>query len=155
MSLIDTEFAEAASNWNLKALYDDLASAKNKHLTPKEKVHLRGLLCGHSPSEIAEKLQKSPNGVETDLSASIYKYVKSLVDKGEEKVDSWRSIVSWLEEAGYKTLPSADLSLSNLVPEKCIIYVTTINVCKEQIVFQINLQIPTASKKSLDQDNLD
>jgi len=41
-----------------------LASAKGKNLTPIEKRHLRGLLCGCSPSEIAKKLNKSVKGLE-------------------------------------------------------------------------------------------
>ncbi len=47
-------FSQVAKYWDLETLYKDLASAKGKHLTPVEKLHLRGLLCGYSPSEIAE-----------------------------------------------------------------------------------------------------
>ena len=42
-------FSEAALYWDLETLYKDLASAKGKHLTPTEKLHLRGLLCEYSP----------------------------------------------------------------------------------------------------------
>ena len=53
MARTDEEFSQAAQDWDLETLYADLASAKGKRLTPTEKLHLRGLLCGHSPVEIA------------------------------------------------------------------------------------------------------
>lgn len=59
MVKIDEQFNYAALQWDLEALYTDLASAKGKRLTPMEKLHLRGLLCGYSPAEIAEKLRKT------------------------------------------------------------------------------------------------
>jgi hypothetical protein len=48
-----------------------------------------------------EKLAKKLNDVEVDLSNTIYQYVKGLV-KSEEKLENWRNICGWLEEAGYK-----------------------------------------------------
>jgi DNA-binding NarL/FixJ family response regulator len=72
-------FAEAATNWDLQKLYKDLAVAKGEFaphkrggLTETEKKHLRGLLCGYSPAEMAEKLHKSARGVESDLCSTIY-----------------------------------------------------------------------------------
>jgi DNA-binding CsgD family transcriptional regulator len=97
-------FTDATVEWDLEVLCADLASAKGKHLTPVEKIHLQGLLLGHSPLEIAEKLGKSVNGVESDLSATIYRYVKSLLEKPDEKIGNWRNIADWLAEAGYSRL---------------------------------------------------
>jgi len=54
MASVEERFAQAANYWDLETLYTDIASAKGKCLTPIEKLHLRGLLCGYSPSEIAE-----------------------------------------------------------------------------------------------------
>ena len=98
-------FNEASSLWDLQTLYTDIGMAKNKPLTPMEKTHLRALLCGFSPSEIADRLGKSVKGVEVDLSNTLYQYIKQLVGKAEEKVDNWRNICEWLEEAGYKSEP--------------------------------------------------
>jgi hypothetical protein len=97
------KFKQAENEWDLENLYADLASEKGRNLTPMEKLHLRGLLCGFSPTEIAEKLEKKINGVEVDLSTTIYQYVKNLVKKSEEKLDNWRDICSLLDEAGYKS----------------------------------------------------
>ena len=51
------QFKLAENEWDLENLYEDLGSAKGKNLTPMEKSHLRGLLCGFSPAEIAEKFR--------------------------------------------------------------------------------------------------
>ncbi|MBD3563405.1 helix-turn-helix domain-containing protein, partial [Planktothrix sp. FACHB-1355] len=61
------QFTEAANHWDLETLYTDLASAKGKRLTSVEKLHLRGLLCGYSPAEIAQILHKSIKGVESEV----------------------------------------------------------------------------------------
>ncbi|MBD2344854.1 helix-turn-helix domain-containing protein [Anabaena subtropica] len=154
MTATDEHFGEAASEWDLETLYTDLASAKGKRLTPVEKLHLRGLLCGHSPAEIAEKLSKNGKGVETDLCATVYKYVKGLVDKSNGKVENWRNISEWLEEAGYKSLSSAKVQGLELLPEKSIVNITNINIEKNQIVFLINLRIPTQLSSDLPTENL-
>jgi hypothetical protein len=44
-----------------------------------EAVHLRGLLCGYGPAQIADILHKSTHGVESDLSAKVYSRVKGLL----------------------------------------------------------------------------
>jgi hypothetical protein len=36
-------------------------------LSPVERLYLRGLLCGHSPADMADKLYKSLNGIEASL----------------------------------------------------------------------------------------
>lgn len=152
MASTDEQFLQAANYWDLETLYGDLASAKGKRLTPVEKRHLRGLLCGFSPVEIAEKLGKNSKGVETDLCATIYRYVKSLLDKCDEKIENWRNIGEWLDDAGYKNqsvkVPGFDLS-----PEKTIVNVTNINIEKNHIVFFINLRIPTSQASDAEQQD--
>ncbi len=138
-------FMQAASNWDLETLYSDLSSVKGKRLTPVEKRHLRGLLCGFSPAEMAEKLGKNGKGVETDLCATVYRYVKSLLDKSDEKLENWRNISEWLDDAGYKNnviqVPGLDLS-----PDKAVVNVTNINIENNQIVFLISMKIPTSQE---------
>ncbi len=141
MKSTNEQFAQAAQHWDLETLYTDLASAKGKRLTPVEKLHLRGLLCGCSPTKIADTLGKNSKGVETDLCATIYKYVKSLVDKSGEKIENWRDIAEWLDDAGYQTqlptkLPVSDGSLGNNV-----VNITNISFDNNQIKIGVNLQI--------------
>jgi len=102
-------FAEAATNWDLQKLYKDLAVAKREFaphqkrgLTDTEKKHLRGLLCGYSPAEMAEKLYKKSRGVEADLCSTIYRYVEQLTKKPLNTLKNWRGIPEWLEKTGYK-----------------------------------------------------
>ena len=140
---MDGHFSQAKAEWGLELLYADLASAKGKHLTPVEKIHLQGLLCGYSPVEIADKLGKAACGVETDLSASIYRYVKSLLGKPDEKISNWRNIAEWLEEAGYKSTPNTNLKVEDLEIDKTIVQVTNIHIERNQIVFRVNLRVPT------------
>lgn len=135
-------FSEATCHWDLQTLYSDLTFAKGKPLTPVEKVHLQGLLSGHSPSEIAEKLNKTANGVETDLCATVYRYVKNLLDKTNERIDNWRNISQWLEDAGYKN-KSAQVPINELLPDKSVVNISNVSVEHNQVVIVINLRIPT------------
>jgi len=157
MAFTDEQFADAANHWDLETLYSDLASIKGKRLTPVEKLHLRGLLCGYSPSEIAEKLGKIVKGVETDLSASIYRYVKNLLDKCNEKIENWRNITEWLEEAGYKTpnRPSTKLSFMDGLPENSVVNITNITFENNQIKIGVNLQIAVPLPSDIPIDKLD
>ena len=121
MASTEERFVQATNYWDLETLYTDIASAKGKRLTPVEKLHLRGLLCGYSPAEIAERLNKNVKGVEVDLSNTLYKYIKSLVDKSDEKVENWINITEWLEEAGYKSQPSIESEIGDGVSVKLLV----------------------------------
>jgi hypothetical protein len=108
-----------------------------------EKLHLRGLLCGFSPTEIAEQLGKNVKGVKTDLCVTLYRYVKSLVDKLDARIESWREVTEWLEEAGYKLQTPPQIPLDSLLTEKSIINISNIHIDKNQLVVAFNLKIPT------------
>jgi len=102
-------FAAAEISWDLERLYTDLGKAKGKFLTSKEKLYLRGLLCGYGPAEIAKKCHKSAGGLKVNLSKTLYQYVKVLVNKEHDKIENWTNIREWLEEIGYNK-PSTGLS---------------------------------------------
>jgi hypothetical protein len=141
----DQLFSQAAKDWDLDTLYADLASAKGKRLTPIEKLHLRGLLCGHSPAEIAERLNKSVKGVEVNFCNTIYQYVKNLAGKGSEKVENWRNICEWLEEAGYKAESSLQSQSSDCSSVQFLINKANIIIDKNQIIVDINIRIVAPS----------
>ncbi len=141
MPSTNEQFSQAANDWDLETLYADLSSAKGKRLTPTEKLHLRGLLCGYSPAEIAEKLHKSVKGVESEMCTTLYPHVKSLVGKSHEKMDNWRNITEWLEVAGYKTQSSAESLLKNCVPVDIIGKIAHISIKKNRITIEIDLQL--------------
>ena len=138
MASSNDRFPEAARDWDLETLYTDLASAKGKRLTPTEKQHLRGLLCGHSPTEIAE-----------NFCNTLYHYVKSLVGKADEKVENWRKICEWLEDAGYKTLSSPEPESGDCLPIKFFIKKANIILDKNQIIVDINLRIVASSTSEI------
>jgi hypothetical protein len=143
------QFDQAENYWDLENLYIDLASAKGKNLTPIEKRHLRGLLCRCSPSEIAEKLNKSLKGLEVDLSNTIYSYVKILINRGDEKVENWRNICQWLDDSGYKSKSVENPSKSNhpiQVNAKVHIENITIDENNNNIEIGILIQLPFTTK---------
>jgi hypothetical protein len=158
MKATDSYFQEAQKEWDLMTLYADLASAKGKRLTPMEKLHLRGLLCGCSPAEIAETLGKDPNGVETDLSASIYRYVKALVGKKNLKLGNWRDICEFLAEEGYKYECFNDHDNNYNISDKNLLNITNIRFENNEIKIGVHLQIsvPLATALSIQGlENLD
>lgn len=135
------QFTQAGNHWDLETLYTDIASAKGKRLTPVEKLHLRGLLCGYSPAEVADKLHKSVKGVESEMCTTLYPHIKSLVGKGSEKVENWRNITEWLEEAGYKTKLLAESQFNNCVPVDIMGKIAHISIKKNRITIEIDLQL--------------
>ncbi len=139
MATIDDRFARAAREWDLETLYADLASAKGKRLTPVEKLHLRGLLCGYSPAEIAERLGKSVKGVEVECCNTVYQYVKNLVGKSNEKMENWRNICEWLQNEGYKTESSPQEQAGNCIPVDIVGKIANISIKKNKITIEIDL----------------
>lgn len=102
LSQPEETFARAEALWDTSRLYADLASAKREKLTPTEKEHLRGLLLGLGPKEIAKELCKGVGGVRVAL-CSLYRYLEALRDLPEGKINS-RTVIHILEEAGYKLM---------------------------------------------------
>lgn len=154
MQPINSYFKEAETKWDLKNLYIDLASAKGRRLTPMEKLHLRGLLCGYSPAEIAKILQKNPNGVETDLSATVYKYVKVLCEKTNCKIGNWRDICEWLDSAGYQCEVETEFNNSNF-SDKNLLNVTNVRFENNEIKIGVQLQITIPCPSDLYIQDLD
>lgn len=103
-------FEQAAAQWNLAQLYEDLAKAKAElmphkqyGLTDAEQTRLRGLLLGLSPAEIAQQQVIAVRTVEVALSQGLYRYVECLVGRDRNSLESWRDVATWLEAAGYRT----------------------------------------------------
>lgn len=151
MRYSDDQFDEAKQYWDLERLYIDLAEAKGKALTKLEKLHLRGLLSGLSPNDIAQKRHKTVKAMEVNLSKTLYQYIKTVVNKDQDKVENWRDITKWLEEAGYKismtsqlknNLPiNATVRLSNANIQK---NTNTITLTNNTITIDINIQLTAA-----------
>ncbi|MFB2981169.1 helix-turn-helix transcriptional regulator [Microseira sp. BLCC-F43] len=154
----DEMFAEAANHWDLERLYADLAEAKRqvsprarKGLTEREKLYLRGLLCGYSPAEMARKLIQSPKGVEVYVCKTLYQYFKNMADVPNEKVGNWRNINNWLDEAGYKTKnkPSVESKLANSLPIDALVKIVDMGFDNQNtltIDIKIRVSLPSASE---------
>ena len=123
LTQLEVDFTEAANNWNVEKLYIDLAEAKGKSLTPVEKKILRGLLCGYSPAEIADKVYQSNNSnvVRVYLSNGLYKYIEELFIRKTGnliKVKNWSRVIQLLEKAGYKTSSFKQMPSGKSLSEK-------------------------------------
>lgn len=153
MTFTDEQFPQVFTEWDLETLYTDLASAKGRRLTPVEKLHLRGLLAGHSPSEIAEKLSKSVKGVEVDLCSTLYQYVKNLVGKSNGKVDNWRSISEWLECAGYRNKPTPSVQFKSSSPVDLLVKKAKISFENNQIIIDVDMRIVAPVSQDVNKNN--
>lgn len=134
-------FILAVNHWDVETVYLDLASVKGKSLTPIEKKHLKGLLCGYSPTEIAEKLNKSPRGLEVDLCNTLYQYVKGLVGNSNGKVENWRNISEWLEAAGYKYDQPIEYDTTDCVSLDIVVKKANIKIEKNQVMIDVNIRL--------------
>ena len=135
--------AAADRNWDLPSLYRDLATAKGQPLTPTEKLHLRGLLSDHSPAAIAQTLNKSTTGVTTDLSATLYRYVKTLTHQTHTKLHHWRDITHLLNQAGYNISSFNTPIPRDLLPLHLIGQVVTLHLDRNHLTLTIDLQSPS------------
>ncbi len=124
---IDTRFTAAQVDWDLDRLYQDLANNKGRPLSPMEKLHLRGLLCGYSPNQIAKVLRKSPKGVHVDLAKTLYPYMAAIAGQANEGIGNWRNFRLLAEKMGYKkTQPSQVGQSSNTGQSSSIIQSSSI-----------------------------
>jgi hypothetical protein len=154
----DEIFIEAGKMWDLKRLYTDLAKIKGEGLSPVERLYLRGLLCGHSPADMADKLHKSLNGIEANLCKTVYHYTKELLQK--KAVDNWRNISEWLEQSGYRITITAiseqvegvTLPVENLETLVKIVHQYNHSTFQNSPTFQIHFHsIATMSTETLKQ----
>lgn len=144
------DFKEASYFWDLESLYDDLGRIKGKKLSPTEKLHLRGLLCGYSPTDMAKKLYKNVRGIESDLSETIYDYIKKLVNRENQRMDNWRNVSEWLqkdykmnlsnnEDTEEKTKNTVEIPVDSL---NGLIKINKINhISNQGVVFEINIRV--------------
>ena len=105
MDSVDSLFPEAKERWRLNDLYKALGQVKGGEKRPNlnatEKALLRGLLCLVHPGDIAIALNWKPSSVKTELSTTIYQYVKVFTGHVTQRI-RWHDVAEWLEAAGYK-----------------------------------------------------
>ncbi|CAD5936947.1 hypothetical protein PCC9214_01668 [Planktothrix tepida] len=65
--------------------------------------------------------------MKTDLCVTLYRYVKSLVDKLDARIESWREVTEWLEEAGYKRQTPPEIPVDSLLTEKSVVNVVRVD----------------------------
>jgi len=135
---INKQFVEAENTFDLDRLYDDLAAVKGKGLTTTEKVYLRGLLCDHSPAEIADKLNKARNTVAVNLSNTLYPYLKMLLNKETRRINNWRNVGEWLRKAGYER-SFEPITMITTLPAQATVNIEKIK--KDQLLINVNIRM--------------
>ncbi|MEG4630261.1 hypothetical protein QUB56_11695 [Microcoleus sp. AR_TQ3_B6] len=75
--------------------------------------------------------------------------------KGVEKIENWRNIAEWLEDAGYKTKPPTKFPIQDGVSENSKVNVTNITFENNQIKIGVYLQITVPLPSELSIQNLD
>jgi|GEM_PF-3140050 len=102
-------FGKAKESWNLARLWEDLAVVKKevvpharRGLSKTERQDLCGLLCGYSPTEIAEQTFRQPGTLRVRFSQTLYRYVEALTARPKNSLKHWSYLRDWLEVAGYK-----------------------------------------------------
>jgi hypothetical protein len=63
---------------------------------------------------------------------------------GNDRIENWRNIASWLEEAGYKAKNNTQIPVNQLLPENSVVNITNVSIERNQVVILINLRIPTS-----------
>ena len=107
MSQKEQLFSEAAKDWELTRLYQNLESTKQnqlgeKRLTSLQKICLQGLLCGYSPEQIASQLPGELQGLIVTLTWRLHECIRTMIGIIPSENESYRDIPNWLEAAGYK-----------------------------------------------------
>ena len=149
---LEEHFKSVGELWDLKRLYDDLATIKGDSLTPTEKLHLRGLLCGYSPAVLAKRLHKSPRGIQSDVSSTINRYIKKLVNKNQQpflkKLNNAGDIGDLLEKAGYKKISNVSTDGLNLPIEstESVLKIKNFNLItnNQNVTVEINIRLVTS-----------
>lgn len=101
---MDIYWSEAEKCWVLPRLYTDLGEIKGRKLTDLQRAILRGLLCGVSIKDVAKQLGRKINGLRTDVSTTLYRYIDALLyEKGIQQDGKiyWQQIPRLLTLAGY------------------------------------------------------
>ncbi|MCP9293523.1 MAG: NACHT domain-containing protein [Planktothrix agardhii LY1] len=106
----EEKFSEAYLDWEIERLYADLANSLKKTLSPNAKTYLRGILCGYSPKEIAEKLDLRAKDtsiqVRQILTAEVYQAVKNQL--GINKIKNYSEIPKLLEQEYRKPVKQSE-----------------------------------------------
>ncbi|MDJ0578194.1 MAG: HlyD family efflux transporter periplasmic adaptor subunit, partial [Xenococcaceae cyanobacterium MO_234.B1] len=105
--LFEDIFAEAATEWELQRLYQNIEATKQeqfgqKSLTPVQKACLRGLLCGYSPEKIASQLPEELQASSEGLTWRMCRCIQTMTGHKPQELESYTDIFQWLEAAGYK-----------------------------------------------------
>jgi hypothetical protein len=94
-------FEVAALRFDLERLKQDLEKIKTQEITETPWKYLKGVLCGYSPTEIANECVVKDKTVQVALNREFKTLLETLLGKELGRIN-WGSIPKWLAEAGYE-----------------------------------------------------
>lgn len=121
-------FKEVEQNWNLPQLLQRLEAIKlhkeQEPLTDLEQFCLKGILCGYTPEEIAQKLIDSLDPFLIQVTFwNLFRYIQTMLGKEEIKIANFQELVDSLAVSEYKSeadtvITSKAIELPNSIAPK-------------------------------------
>ncbi|MEM6500398.1 MAG: tetratricopeptide repeat protein [Cyanobacteria bacterium P01_C01_bin.89] len=107
------EWTAVGQMWDLDRLCNELAKIKGQQgsgrgpspLSPTEVTFLKGILFGANTKEIARAMGRQENGIKTDLSKTVYQYLKGLLGYSEGVRYPKEQVLRILRDRGYAQQP--------------------------------------------------
>ncbi len=97
----EENFDEAENRFDLKKLRADLEAEKRGEITPAAWRYFKGVLCGYTTEDIAEKCGIERDSVQTALYRELRDFLRQILQPRKIKRMDWSSVPKWLTEAGY------------------------------------------------------
>jgi hypothetical protein len=97
----EKNFDEAENRFDLKKLRADLEAEKRGEITPAAWRYFKGVLCGYTTEDIAEKCGIERDSVQTALYRELRDFLRQILQPRRIKRMDWSSVPKWLTEAGY------------------------------------------------------
>ena len=118
-------FDEAEQNWDLSKLYQRLEAIKLREeqqpLTNLEQFCLRGILCGYTPEEIAQKLIKQLDPFLIQVTFwNLFRYIQTMVGKEEVRITNFQDILDSLAISGYQSEADTVITSKAVKPDNAI-----------------------------------
>jgi tetratricopeptide (TPR) repeat protein len=98
----EDNFDEAENRFDLKKLRADLEAEKHGEITPAAWRYFKGVLCGYTTEDIAEKCGIERDSVQTALYRELRDFLRQILQPRRIKRMDWSSVPKWLTEAGYR-----------------------------------------------------
>jgi tetratricopeptide (TPR) repeat protein len=118
----EENFDQAANKFDLDRLRKALEAEKHREITPAAWKYFKGVLCGYTTEDIADKCRIERDSVQTALYRELRDFLRQILHPRKIQRMDWSSVPKWLTEAGYRlsnhyTNPPQNIPRSGVKPE--------------------------------------